>query len=339
MKKKGLLGKKSVIAFFVLTVLSVSVITLYSYWMNGVSSQFASFDSQYSYADIYSQDVNSAYSVDSAKVQAQSAKTAAQTAETAANAAADATSGLSLFFWPLSGQTSADVSAEYAERMVVFSANIKIKVDSVDEKVGELTQLCLRYGGFVATVSTRTDGGAVTLRIPQSEFYNAVAEIETLGTVQSRDVQGDDVTDKYIDLEARLGTLQSQETRLLEILNVTTTVEEILDVEAELQKVRGDIESLTGQLTYLESRIELATIIVVMNEAIEAKQSLIPNVNWWTPVNHGLNALFVILQGLLSITIVSVPLLVIAVPSYRLYHIIREKYYPVTEEQEENDEG
>ena len=74
-----------------------------------------------------------------------------------------------------------------------------------------------------------------------------------------------------------------------------------------------------------------------MNEAIEAKQSLIPNVNWWTPVNYGLNALFAILQGMLSITIVSVPLLIITVPSYKLYYIIREKYYPFPEEQEEDD--
>jgi len=334
-KKKGVLGKKSVITIFVLIVMAVSVMTLYSYWMNGVSSQYSMAESQSSYGYISPQDVNSAGQTDSTKVQAISAKSAAQAAETAANAAADASRGLSLFFWSGTEQSPADIAAEYADRMVVFTADFNMKVDNIEEKVGELTQICLSYGGFVSTVSTRTDGGAIIMRVPQSYFYNAISDIEAIGDVQSKDVKGEDVTDSYIDLESRLSNIQLQEVRLQEILELATSVEEILDVEAELERIRGEIEQITGQLVYLDSRIELATITVRMNEAIEAKQSLIPNVNWWTPVNHGLNALFVILQGLLSITIVSVPLLVIAVPSYKLYHIVREKYYPITEEQEE----
>ena len=335
MKKKQQKGltKKAVITIIVIVSVAYTAMNLYSYYLGGISSQYSLYEAPSSYDYMGS---NAASSAKEAAL-ADSTKTAAQAAVSAASSAADSTRQ-SLFFWSGSEQSSAEIAAEYAERMVVFTASINMKVDDVNTKVVDVTQICLKYGGFVATVSTRTDGGAITLRIPQSDFYSVVEEIEVLGIVQSKDVKGEDVTENYIDLEARLGNVQHQEERLHEILEVATTVEEILDVEAELERIRGAIESISGQLAFLDSRIELATITVIMNEAIEAQQTLFPDVDWWTPINLGLNALFVILQGLLSITVVSVPLLIIAVPSYKLYHRIREKYYPITEETEKDTE-
>ena len=123
-----------------------------------------------------------------------------------------------------------------------------------------------------------------------------------------------------MDLQARLGNLESQEERLNEILAMGTTVEEVLKVETELERVRGEIEGLTGEIQYLESRVELATITVLLNLSPEVqKADLLPKVDWRTPVNAGLGALYTILQGLLSIAIVVGPFVAIGVPAYYLY--------------------
>ena len=71
-------------------------------------------------------------------------------------------------------------------------------------------------------------------------------EIEAIGAVTSKSISGRDVTEEFVDLSARLGNLERQELRLLDILNMTTTVDEVLDVERELGRIRGEIESLTG---------------------------------------------------------------------------------------------
>ena len=83
-----------------------------------------------------------------------------------------------------------------------------------------------------------------------------------MGKVQSRNINGDDVSEKYVDLQAQLTNIKKQEARLQEILGLANTVAEVLTVEHELVRVRGTIESLTGQIDYLNSRVELATITV-----------------------------------------------------------------------------
>ncbi|MEZ5334638.1 MAG: DUF4349 domain-containing protein [Methanolobus sp.] len=79
-------------------------------------------------------------------------------------------------------------------------------------------------------------------------------------------VNAQDVTEEYIDVSARLENLERQEARLQEILNMTSTVEEVLNVEKELERVRGEIESLTGRLNYLDDRIEFSTITINVRE-------------------------------------------------------------------------
>jgi len=107
-----------------------------------------------------------------------------------------------------------------------------------------------------------------------------------------------------------------------------TKVEDVLKVEKELERVRGEIEGLTGDIQYLESRVELATITVLLNEFIEKKPTGFPQVDWWAPVNAGLQALFTIFQGLLAIAIVLGPFAAIGFPAYYLYKRVNRKKPP-----------
>ena len=250
--------------------------------------------------------------------------------EEAALAASDsakaASAGLSPVGWIFSAATSgsslenvAESAEIYAERMVVFTARIDLEVDDIDSTVEYVRLLTETYGGFVASVSTRSEGGAVTIRVPQAHFYDVVLDVEVLGDVVNRDLKGEDVTEDFVDLEARLSNLQAQEVRLLEILEMGTTVEDVLKVEKELERVRGEIEGITGELQYLESRVELATVTVLLNEAIEKQRAWLPQVDWGAPVITGLAILSTIIQGLLTLTIVAGPFIVVGLSSNYLY--------------------
>ncbi|MCZ7372153.1 MAG: DUF4349 domain-containing protein, partial [Candidatus Methanoperedens sp.] len=105
-------------------------------------------------------------------------------------------------------------------------------------------------------------------RIPQKNFYSAVEQIESLGTVRSKEIKGQDVTEEFIDTGARLGNLEKQENRLSEILKMANTVKDVLEVEHELERVRGEIERLTGRLNYLNQSVEMSTITVNAAEPV-----------------------------------------------------------------------
>jgi hypothetical protein len=218
---------------------------------------------------------------------------------------------------------SVDVAAVISH-MVVFTAELRLEVEDVDSALDAISIYAVESGGFVAGVSTTEgEGGIIAIRVPQETFYEAIREIERLGEVKEKEVKGEDITEDYVDLDARLRNLRSQEERLLEILGMCVDVEEMLKVEKELERVRGGIEGLTGEMRYIEGRVELATITVSLEEAREETQdeerARFPQVDWWAPVFAGLQALFTIAQGLIAMAVVLVPFAAVGLPAYHIY--------------------
>jgi len=206
-------------------------------------------------------------------------------------------------------------------RMMIYTARLSLKVANVDSAIDSINSIAQDLGGDVAGISTSREGGrkagVITVRVPQEDFHTAIRTIENLGQAESKEVRGEDVTEKYVDLSARLSNLEKQEQRLKEILAIATTVEDVLKVESELNKVRLQIEQLTGQIQYLENRVELATITVLLGE--EAPWISVPEMNWGKPVEAGLWGVFVVIQGLITLAIVATPLAAIGTPIYYIY--------------------
>jgi len=157
------------------------------------------------------------------------------------------------------------------ERKIIQRASLSIEVEDFKASSDAVIGIVERSGGFVSdsysyVTETGHKRGDITLRVPTHEFLPVIAEIEQIGTVKSKHISGEDVTEEYIDLTARLNNSERQEQRLLEILDMAKDVKEVLEVERELERVRNDIERLTGRINYLENRAELATISVSLYE-------------------------------------------------------------------------
>lgn len=153
------------------------------------------------------------------------------------------------------------------ERKVISTATLTIEVINTQAAINDITNITLINGGFISSSSINDIGssrkiGFLTARLPQDKFYPAIEKIESLGTRKQRQISGQDVTEEFIDLGARLDNLKKQEGRLLDILKMATTVKDIIEVEHELERVRGEIESLTGRLNYLNQSVEMSTISV-----------------------------------------------------------------------------
>jgi predicted nuclease with TOPRIM domain len=120
--------------------------------------------------------------------------------------------------------------------------------------------------------------GYITIRVSQKNFYLAIERIERLGEVKNNNIKSEDVTEQYIDLKARLENAQREEKILLDFLNKAMNVKDMLEIEKELSRIREQIEYYTGQLKYLESRIDYSTITIELSEP--RPPAPLPEVDW-----------------------------------------------------------
>jgi hypothetical protein len=177
------------------------------------------------------------------------------------------------------------------ERMLIWKAHLRIQVWSVSNAVSEASALAERQGGFVEQKSdTGEESATVLLRIPAKRFQAALANLETLGTVMYRNIEGEDVTEQYIDVEARLKNKILLRDRLQQLLQTATTVKDILSIETELSRVLADIDSMEGRMKLLKGQVDYATVSL----SLERKPILGPlgylfKGLWW-----GVGKLFVI---------------------------------------------
>jgi Domain of unknown function (DUF4349) len=154
---------------------------------------------------------------------------------------------------------------------VVKTASLEVQVPKGDfDKAFETAmQVAARYGGYVqssSTSGTKIHSGTLTIRVPSASFQNAMSDLSGVGTVQSRSVSGQDVTNEYVDLNARLRTWEAQEAVLLRLMKRATSVEATLRVQTNLQDVQFRIEQIKGQLRVLENQTDLATIDLSLHE-------------------------------------------------------------------------
>ena len=155
---------------------------------------------------------------------------------------------------------------QIAERKVISTASVSVEVEDVHAAINDVRAIAEGVGGFVEHLTSAggpaRQNATVTIRVPQEDFSPALAHIEALGSVQSATQGSEDVSERFIDLKARLESALREEKSLLALLERANAVSEVLAIERELARVRSDIERFQGQLNFLERRIALATITV-----------------------------------------------------------------------------
>jgi hypothetical protein len=154
---------------------------------------------------------------------------------------------------------------------IIKTADVALEVPDGDFRtaVQEITATAGRFGGFVVSTSTAGDEsrtGSLVLRIPSEDFESALASIEDLGKVESEQVSGKDVSQEFVDLEARLRNLQAQESVLLGLMKDADSISASIRIQNSLSSVQLDIEQIQGRLNFLEDRASLSTIAVNLTE-------------------------------------------------------------------------
>jgi uncharacterized coiled-coil protein SlyX len=156
-------------------------------------------------------------------------------------------------------------SAEVA-RKIIYRGTLVLHVEDFGIAERKISELIKSSGGYVAQF--REDrpygaqrGGRWTVRIPVPQFDRFMEETGKLGIAQQREVQADDVSEEFVDLEARLKNKQQLEARLLELVaKRSDEIKDVIAMEAELARVREEVERMQGRMRYLTDRVTMTTV-------------------------------------------------------------------------------
>jgi hypothetical protein len=168
------------------------------------------------------------------------------------------------------GEPSSIGDEQTSDRKVIYSAYLSVKVTDVGKAVQELDAKAANLGGFVSESNRNHTGDSptanITFRIPRAKYSEFLTYARALGEFGTEKIDSTDVTEEFVDLEARLANRLVHEERLLDMQAKTENVEDLLAVEKELARVREDIEVIEGQLRYLSEKVDMATISVYISE-------------------------------------------------------------------------
>ncbi len=210
--------------------------------------------------------------------------------------------------------------AQGVERKIIKSGRLELLVADLDAAVDQIRRLAEEAGGFVASQSFTTEPtgwrqGQVSVRIPSPGFDGAIEELQKCGQVAHLYIGTEDVTEEFVDLEARLRNLEREEEVLLDLFKRPSKLPDVLAVERELARVRGELEQAQGRLRYLKHKVSLSTIDIDLNEMGEA---IIGPTGRWRLAYHAYSAgrvlvavLRVLVTAIIYVVVVGVPLWVV----------------------------
>lgn len=174
---------------------------------------------------------------------------------------------------PRSGE---DAVGGGGERIIIRTGNISLIVEDVSKTQDEIADLASELGGYV--VSSRIYGqeqdlrGHIAIRVPDDDFSRALATLRALAVrVDSESTDSRDVTEEYVDLQARLKNAEATENQYLVLLEKADDVEDILSIYERLSQVRREIEQLKGQIQYLERTSSMSYIAVELRPEASAQ--------------------------------------------------------------------
>ncbi|WP_423751333.1 DUF4349 domain-containing protein [Salinirarus marinus] len=172
------------------------------------------------------------------------------------------------------GQATGDDAVVQAGRIVIRTGTVRLEVDSYGAARRNLTAAVEARGGYVSDASQQVHrngeatwtSGRVTIRVPRENFSAMMTTVQAEGRVLESQTNTQDVTDRVVDLRARLDNLRAERDRLRTLYQQANDTEDVLAVAERLSDVQGEIERTEAKLRTLEQRVAYSTITVELQE-------------------------------------------------------------------------
>lgn len=207
---------------------------------------------------------------------------------------------------PSRGKAFAATAPAKTARKVVMTGSVTLEVKRFEKVHAEVVKVAKDLGGYVANSelnlpSEGAQSGMVTIRVPQEGYDEALSRLKKLGKLVNENQSAEDVTQKYVDLDARVRNLKAEEERILDMMKRARTIKETLQVDQRLTELREHIEVIEGQFRYLKFQIAMATITVTLTEKATALHLPEPKWVWLNVVQSAWHSVVIVAQGLATL--------------------------------------
>ncbi len=215
------------------------------------------------------------------------------------------------------------------KRMIIRSGTMNLEVDKYDDTESKIKEITNRFNGYITntTSSLNASGkkqGTITIRVASDKFDGVLSELSQIGKVMNQNISGKDVTEEYMDSEARVKTQRELENRLLKLLEEKTArLTDVVDVEQKLAGVRENIEKTEGRMRYLKDQALYSTLAVSVYEPSMLVTSTGGGFFYelGRGFEKGLTGFTAVLSALITFIIAFLPVLVIL---YLIYVLVRK---------------
>ena len=225
---------------------------------------------------------------------------------------------------PVPVPTSAPVAGSGAvtDTKIIKTAYITIEVKDVTGSVDQLKALITAKGGYLSSSNIQAGdnnrlSGTVVIRIPAAEFENTLAGVKAIGTVKSVSTQGEDVTEEYVDIQAQKTSYQNQLAQYNEIMKKAVKVSDVIEIQQQIDRVQTELDRLEGRLKYLNSRIDMSTITVTLQEPEPVGGET--GHNFVTTINEGIAGFFGMVDFIIILLFSLLPVIILGCIGYGIY--------------------
>lgn len=204
-------------------------------------------------------------------------------------------------------EKSAVESVEIQEQKIIKTGNLRFESRDLDKTHRQINSLVNRYQGFVSSDRSgkgyNEDYRSMTVRVPSRHFQAMLDSISKgVAYFDQNEVTQRDVTEEFVDIEARLKAKRELEKRYLELLKQAKNVKEMLEIERELSTIREEIEARQGRLNYLQNQVSYSTLnINVYKRTTDKGITASYGQKMWNAIKSGWNGISLFFLGLLHI--------------------------------------
>lgn len=168
-----------------------------------------------------------------------------------------------------------DPSVPAGRPQLIKRASLTLEVESVDEQLAEISRLITTEQGDILDLQDREPHSSIRtafirIRVPQNRLDALITRLAEVGTVESRSVTAEDVSTQLVDLQARVRNLRKSEEALLEIMDRSGSIGDVLEVSRELSNVRQQIEQLDAQYKNLQTQVSYSTLELTLQSPASA---------------------------------------------------------------------
>jgi hypothetical protein len=189
----------------------------------------------------------------------------------------------------------------------------------------------LPMAGDSSGVTRGPQSATVVARVPAAKLEPLARSVAGLGEVTAQTAGQEDITAQVVDLEARLKNLRAEEVRLRSFLNKANRVSDMLSIERELSRVRGEIEAMQAQRRYMADQVSMATLTVTMSQPAPVVSPAGTNWGFGDAITRGVQAAAAVVGSVITVGIALLPLIAVILLAWWLVVLWRRRHPRPTE--------